>query len=174
MLSVDILYTSLEELRMKINICYASQTGNTKMLADLIEDTYRAYLVPTCEEADLVFLGSWTDKGCMVGSIQEYAKHLRHKKVFLFGTCGFGGRDYQEQLFQRASAMLDDSCQIIGHFYCQGKMPVAVRDRYVSMLQEHPDDRHLQVSIDNFDQALGHPNAQDFNDLKAVLAQLDL
>lgn len=159
---------------MKINICCASQTGNTKMLAALIEDTYQAYLVPTWEEADLVFLGSWTDKGHMADSIQECAKRLKHKKVFLFGTCGFGGSDYQEQLFQRACAMLDDSCQVVGHFYCQGKMPAAVRDRYVSMLREHPDDRHLQVSIDNFDQALSHPNAQDLKDLKAVLAQLDL
>lgn len=159
---------------MKINVCCASQTGNTKMLADLIETTYQADLVPTPEEADLIFLGSWTDKGSMADSIQACAKALRHKKVFIFGTCGFGGRDYQEQLFQRASSMLDSSCQVIGHFYCQGKMPMAVRDRYVSMLREHPDDKRLQVSVDNFDQALSHPNDQDLHDLKTLLEKLEL
>lgn len=159
---------------MKINVCCASLTGNTKMLADLIEDTYRDNLVPTPAEADLVFLGSWTDKGSMADPVQACAKTLKNKKVFLFGTCGFCSSEYKAQLFQRASAVLDSSCQIIGSFYCQGKMPLSVRDRYCSMLREHPDDKQLQVSIDNFDQALSHPDAQDLRDLKAVLAQLDL
>lgn len=164
----------MEETRMKINVCCASQTGNTTMLADLIKNTYRSDLVPTPEEADLVFLGSWTDKGSMADSMLERARTLKHKKVFIFGTCGFGGHDYQEQLFQRARAELDSSCQVVGHFYCQGKMPMAVRDRYVSMLREHPDDKKLQISVDNFDQALSHPDDQDLTDLKAVLDQLDL
>lgn len=159
---------------MKINVCCASQTGNTKMLADLIETTCRASLVPTPEEADLVFLGSWTDKGCMADSIQERARTLKDKKVFLFGTCGFGGKDYQEQLFQRAASLLDESCQIVGHFYCQGKMPMVIRDRYVSMLREHPDDKRLKVSVENFDQALSHPDSQDLDDLKAALTGLGL
>ena len=55
----------------------------------------------------------------------------------------------------------DQSNEIAGHFFCQGKMPEQVRKRYVKLLQEHPDDRQMKVSIENFDKAKGHPNEED-------------
>ena len=157
---------------MKTYLLYESKTGNTKQLADVIQELFQASMVDTLDEADLVFFGSWTDKGTFAEAMIEQAKHIHHKKVFIFGTCGFGGEAYREQLYERAAALLDDTNQVVGHFYCQGKMPPAVRDRYVSMLHEHPDDQKLQVSVRNFDQALSHPDSADLTALRAALALL--
>ena len=159
---------------MKTYIMYESKTGNTKMLADVIEETVRDTLVPTLEEAELVFLGSWTDKGNFVSTMIEKAKQLKNKKVFIFGTCGFGVGEYQDQLFHRAAALLDDSNEVVGHYYCLGKMPAGARKHFVAMLQEHPDDKKLEVRIENFDRAASHPNEEDLTKLRAELSKLAL
>ena len=43
---------------------------------------------------------------------------------------------------------------------------MAVRDRYVSLITEHPDDKKIKVSIDNFDKALSHPDENDLQNAK--------
>lgn len=55
---------------MKYSIVYSSRTGNTKLLAEhlkssLPDDSVIYFGKPSAEaaEADLIFLGFWTDKG---------------------------------------------------------------------------------------------------------------
>ena len=45
-------------------------------------------------------------------------------------------------------------------------MPIQVRERYVALIKEHPDDKNLQVSVENFDKALSHPDEKDLEDVK--------
>lgn len=45
-------------------------------------------------------------------------------------------------------------------------MPIAVRDRYVSMITQNPDDAKLKVSLQNFDEALNHPNNKDLKNVE--------
>lgn len=80
------------------------------------------------------------DPGQIKGTVQR-----RSAIIYLWYLRFGGSEDYYEQLFRRAAALLDDSNEIIGHFYCQGKMPMGVRNRYVAMLREHPDDKNMQV-----------------------------
>ena len=163
---------------MKISIVYESKTGNTKLLADKIsevcKETNDIILLSAKEamqskelaETELYFLGSWTNKGSCGVDMQEFAKTLENEQVAIFGTCGFGGsQDYYDQLAQRFEEVLSDSNTVLNSFYCQGKMPAGIRARYVSMLQEHPDDEKLEVNIENFDKAQTHP---DNNDLEMV------
>lgn len=160
---------------MKIYVICDSKTGNTRMLEEVIRQRYAGNITENPQEADVVFMGSWTDKGNCSEKVSNAVKEIKGKKVFIFGTCGFGGsEDYYEQLFRRAAALLDDSNEIIGHFYCQGKMPMGVRNRYVAMLREHPDDKNMQVSLDNFDRALSHPDKQDLEKLSSVLETLKI
>ena len=145
------------------------------MLAEVIEKKYAALLTENPAEADVVFLGSWTDKGSFSEKMKEQAEKIRGKKVFIFGTCGFGGSpEYYERLFERAAALLDESNTVIGHYYCQGRMPMAVKDRYVSMLREHPEDKKLEASIQNFEEALTHPDSEDLEKLSEALDELKL
>ena len=55
---------------------------------------------------------------------------------------------------------------MLGSFYCQGKIPIGVRNRYVAMLREHPEDQKLNASVKNFDEALSHPDEKDFADAR--------
>ena len=64
------------------------------------------------------------------------------------------------------STLIDYSNEILGEFFCQGKMPMQVKDRYVNLIKEHPDDKNLKVSIENFDKALTHPDKNDIQNAK--------
>lgn len=168
---------------MKIAIVFKSKSGNTQMIAESIRDAVskeeHAEIVcfggpeaAACADADLYFIGSWTDKGNCVDEIGEFLKGLRGKKIAYFGTAGFGGEGYYESLFERAKAAAHESNIFAGHFYCQGKMPMAVRNRYEAMIKENPEDKKLQVSLKNFDEALNHPDEKDKADAAAWAKEL--
>ena len=155
---------------MKVAIIYKSNTGNTKLIAEAINFALKENIVYIGEpkdgiDADVYFIGSWTDKGMCCVQIADYIKTLENKEIAYFGTAGFGGsEDYYHSLFERVKKICPGSNNLNEYFFCQGKMPMGVRSKYVSMLQEHPDDKKLEVSIKNFDDALNHPDETDLND----------
>ena len=163
---------------MKIAIIYKSLTGNTSLLAEEIYKVLKENVVYFGEPkegilADFYFIGSWTDKGMCCSEIADFIKTLSDKKIAFFGTAGFGGSDeYYHTLFQRVKEIYPAADNIREYFYCQGKMPMNVRSRYVAMLQEHPEDKHLQVSIENFDKALNHPDAEDLQNVSKWAAEV--
>lgn len=153
---------------MRIAIVYQSVTGNTKLVAEAIRSALDPGSVVYCgapaqvPEADLYFVGSWTDKGSCCKEIGAFLSGLEGKPVAWFGTAGFGGApEYYDALSARSTSLLPASSRVLGRFYCQGKMPMSVRDRYVALLTEHPDDKKLAVSVENFDRALSHPDQDD-------------
>lgn len=155
---------------MKVMIIFDSNTGNTEKIALRIQETcqkQKIELVNDINCADLIFLGTWIDKGNCSHKIQAVLKSLKNKKIAFFATAGFGGsQEYYNKLAERFDSTVDPSNQILGHFFCQGKMPLATRERYVKMIQEHPEDKKLQVSLDNFDAALNHPDQNDLDNAK--------
>ena len=44
---------------------------------------------------------------------------------------------------------------------CQGKMPMAMRERYVKMKEDPNHKPNLDMLIENFDRALSHPDKAD-------------
>ncbi len=158
---------------MKIAIIYDSNTGNTKELALAIKDALKGYEVVYCDKpgdvipkADIYFIGSWTDKGDTSNKIKAVLKDLHDQKIAYFATAGFNDDGYYKRLFLRAKINIPDDNEILGHFYCQGKMPMAVRERYEALIKANPDDQKLMVSISNFDEALSHPNHDDIDNVK--------
>lgn len=153
---------------MKIAIIYDSASGNTKAIAMAIQRAMEGQNVvyvgpPQADiQAELYFVGSWTDKGMCTSAVLSCLKSLRNSRIAYFGTAGFGGSEsYYQMLFQRIAGEMDPSNRILGSFYCQGKMPMAVRDRYAKMLEKNPDDAKARASLENFDRALEHPNDLD-------------
>ena len=100
---------------MKYAVIYESATGNTEMLAKEIKSTLgkekcvcfgtpEEELQSKAEDADLIFLGFWTDKGECSEKIRKYMETLHNRNVFLFGTAGFGGSEqYFTQILPRIS-----------------------------------------------------------------------
>ena len=143
-------------------VVYNSLTGNTKLLAD----TIREVLPCDNDNNDTVFVGFWTDKGTADSKTIEYLKLLRNKKIFLFGTCGFGGSEaYFERILTNVKSNIDSSNEIIGEYMCQGKMPSSVRERYLKMKESDNCPPNIDALIDNFDMALSHPDDIDLDNL---------
>ena len=42
------------------------------------------------------------------------------------------------------------------------------------MLQEHPEDKRMQASLENFEEALTHPDQKDLDRLSELLDELKL
>ena len=53
---------------------------------------------------------------------------------------------------------------------CQGKMPMAVRERYEKMLASPNPAPNLEQMIQNFDQALSHPDGEDLQRLTQAVS----
>ena len=159
---------------MRYAIVFSSRTGNTRLLADTLrsclppEDCcYFGTPDPAALEADALYVGFWTDKGHADDATTEFLKQLQGKKVFLYGTAGFGGsEEYFEKILKAVQKSLDKSNTLTGSFMCQGKMPLSVRQRYEKMKAQPIPLPNVDALIRNFDSALSHPDAEDLEHLK--------
>lgn len=174
---------------MSYSVVFSSKTGNTERLAKRI---HKAMGEESCSYfggpedapadarfADVVFVGSWTDKGQACAETTAFLSKLDGARVFLFGTCGFGASDeYFNQVLARFRGLMPSSCELVGSFMCQGSMEPAVRERYEGMLAAaepaSPEAKRAQLLIDNFDAALSHPNNDDYRALEADLREAGL
>lgn len=159
---------------MKGKIIYESKTGNTKLIAEELSEAIKQdndILLQSIEEAfdnnihqdiDIYFLGSWTNKGDCGEEMKKFCNSINGEKVAIFGTAGFGGsQDYFDNLATRFKEALPNSNEVLGNFFCQGKMPSGIRNRYEAMLKANPEDENLKVNIQNFDLAQSHPDKYD-------------
>ncbi len=153
---------------MSYAIICSSKTGNTEKLAQRVREVLGEENECPVVDADLVLVGSWTDKGGMDPALADTLPQLAGKKVFLFGTCGFGGSQaYYDRVLDRFAAALPEGARVVGRFMCQGQMPPSVRERYVKMSNQDP--ARFEPMIENFDRALGHPDAADLVAFEATL-----
>ena len=113
-------------------------------------------VMPTWYSSALVRQGSCSP------AVQHFLQGLVGKRVFLFGTCGFGESDeYFAQILDRVRAYLPADAQYIGGAMCQGKMGMGVKRRYEGML-ERSENAQARMLIDNWNKAQSHPNEGDF------------
>lgn len=154
---------------MRYSIVYSSNTGNTRQLAEEIEKQLPAGELVYCGapdaaalQAEVLFVGFWTDKGSCDEKVAELLKQADGKTVYLFGTAGFGqSQQYFDQILARVRENLPAGALYGGGFMCQGRMPQAVRSRYEAMQAKEPENARYKMLIENFDAALAHPNADD-------------
>ena len=120
-------------------------------------------------EADVVFVGFWCDKGSCSPAVQHFLQGRVGKRVFLFGTCGFGESDeYFAQILDRVRTYLPADAQYIGGAMCQGKMGMGVKRRYEGMLEKDPENAQARMLIDNWNKAQSHPNEDDVSRIAAA------
>lgn len=159
---------------MEYSIVFSSNTGNTAQLAKIIKESLPkdeiVYYGTPSENAILaptLFVGFWTNRGTCDELTKAFLKSLHNKKVFLFGTAGFGGdEDYFKKIGNTIKENIDSSVQIEGFFMCQGKMPLSVLERYKKMLVNSLNPESVISNIDNFNRALVHPNQDDLETLR--------
>lgn len=179
---------------MNIALITNSKSGNTAQLAQALREAFAVSDVQlVCDvelpdapdvsqledavsralAADAVCVGFWCDKGSCTEGVAKLLERMDGKRVFLFGTCGFGGsQEYFDQIIERVKEHLPQTAELAGAFMCQGKMGPGVRARYEAMLAKDPTDTWARALIDNFDAALAHPNAEDLKAAASLAARV--
>ena len=161
----------------RYSIIFSSLTGNTKKLAETIRAVLPAedcdyFGAPETAElySEMLYVGFWTDKGNADCAALGLLSKLRGKKVFLFGTAGFGGSAaYFEKILDHVKQSVDPSNTVVGEYMCQGKMPQSVRDRYMKMKAQPEHPANIDALIENFDRALSHPDEDDLERLRKII-----
>ena len=154
---------------MRYSIVYTSRTGNTQQVAAAIRDALPPeglvwFGAPDDRAlaADLIFAGSWTDKGTCDEIMGPFLAKLDGKTVAPFGTAGFGGsRTYFETILGRVEEHLPKTASVREGFMCAGKMGPALRERYAGVLAQNPEDPQAKMMLVNWDRASTHPDADD-------------
>ena len=156
---------------LKYLVIYASETGNTKKLA---EEIYKA--LPSSKkdkalvdvrtwngtlDAETYFIGFWANRGSCTLEIIDILSSLNHRNIALFGTCGTGNaKGYYSLLEQNASVWISDDNNYLGSYFCQGKMTDELRAKYESYRGKCDDEKIDQI-IKIFDSAKNHPSRED-------------
>lgn len=115
----------------RYSIIFNSKTGNTRKLADAIHE---ALPQENCDlfgavEGDVpasetLYIGFWTDKGSADKATAELLAKLKNRKIFLFGTAGFGGsEEYFTNILDNVKKLINESNTVVGEYMCQGRMP---------------------------------------------------
>ncbi len=152
-------------------IIYDSNTGNTEKLAIKIHQLYPDSIISHVNEkkeviGDILYLGSWCDKGNMTEAMQNFVHTLHHKKIFVFGTCGFGkDQNYFDMITKRMISSIPNDNEVIGSFICQGKIDPKFQKKYEDMLKDEKTRKQAETMLENFKLASSHP---DYNDLQAL------
>lgn len=163
-------------------VLYSSETGNTKSVANAIFNALPGIQKELCnikdfhfdKEARLYFVGFRTICGSCDINIISFLCGLQEKKIALFGTCGFGkNSEYYHRITNNVSAFISDDCEYLGGFLCQGKMLPEIKKRYEAMLPTACENQEkIQSFLSNYEDALSHPNEQDFMNAQAFAQQI--
>lgn len=175
---------------MTCSMVVNSKSGNTRMVSGAIKRALTAagaefiHAAAVCDTmdrdqietearaagaADVVLVGFWCDKGTCTSSVADLLSRLSGKRIFLFGTCGFGSSDaYYKEIIDRVSSNLPLDAELVGWTMCQGKMGPAVRERYEAMLKDDPEDERARLLIENYDVAKSHPTKEDLENMAAA------
>ena len=146
-------------------VVYESETGNTKKIATEIfaslpgmsKDLINLHERTDFPEAKIYFVGFCVHRGTC-------SLEMSYKSVALFGTCGAGNSlEYYKKIASSVRIWLEDDNRYLGSFICQGKMPLAVRQKYESLLNtpEDCDCQQIRRQLQNFDEAMIHPTRTD-------------
>jgi len=151
-------------------IVYLSATGNTKMLADTIAETvgdvvYNGKPDDAAKAADTIYVGFWTQAFSCPKPIADFLGSLDGKKVFLFGTAGYGNTDeFFANIINSAKENIPASCELIGSYMCMGK----VSENKMKAIAEDQEKFNSMKAM--LDESQSHPNAADIDGLKKALA----
>ena len=163
----------------RYSIVFSSVTGNTRQLAEAIRESlpetgcdYFGLCSAEALKSEMLYVGFWTDKGNADEASLALLKTLKSKKIFLFGTAGFGiSEDYFRRVLDNVRLSIDESNSIVGEYMCQGRMPRSVRERYVALKAQPQHPANIDALIENFDLALSHPDAADLDKLKKLVQE---
>ena len=155
---------------LKYLVVYASESGNTKMIA---EEIFKAIPSPSKDivnirqwtgklDAETYFIGFWANHGSCSLEIIDLLSSLINKNIAIFGTCGMNNtEEYYKNIETNVRAWISDSNYYLGSYFCQGKMPALIREKYEKCRDKCDDQYIIDHMISMYEEGLQHPNRQD-------------
>lgn len=167
---------------MNILICYSSKTGNTRKIAEAIQqaipeaEMFPVESAPEPSQFDLVFMGFWVDKGTADANAIKYMTTLKAQKVALFATLGaYPESQHAQDSLDNAVNLIPD-CDVVARFICQGAIDRKLTDWMRTLPPEHPHAPNAE-RIQRWTDAASHPNEDDCRDAQfwagSVIAALN-
>lgn len=163
-------------------IVYASNTGNTKRVAEAmfaalpegsaIKDIRDVANGSFCEAYDVVVIGYWVTRGGPDARTKLLLPELKHKEVVLFQTLGAEtGSEHAVTSLARAAHLVGEGCNILGTFSCRGKINPALLEKRKDLPPENPHHAS-EANLARWAAAAGHPNEADLESAKAFIGNM--
>lgn len=159
----------------KFAICYASKTGNTKKIAEVLHsvapekfDLLDASTSPDLTVYDMVVFGYGVDKGGPYASCHQLMSTISGKAVVLFQTLGAEAMgEHAMCCAANGGACLGPKNHIIGTFSCQG----AIDPKLIEMMRKMPAGPHSATPENEarWAKAASHPDENDLENAKAFM-----
>jgi flavodoxin len=154
---------------MKILIVYSSRSGNTKKLADVVnqqlgeEKTFCSIgEAPEPDGYDLVVLGFWLQAGQPDPKSSKYLKKIGKNKLFLMATHGAAAASAHAANAMAQAKSLASEAELLGTFNCPGEVNPKTLEKL--MVKDPPPPW-----IGDADGAAGHPDGDDIKLLTQVV-----
>lgn len=163
---------------MKYAVIYMSETGNTEELAKNIfvslpgndKAIINVKKMTELPQADHYFIGFPVKNRTCGIKILNVLEQLDNVKISLFATCGLPANEKYKQYIENAvSPWINDDCDHLGFFLCQGKASEKFRDkletetgyssdeldRIMELASAHPDDKDIDRLFEFVDHVTG-------------------
>lgn len=157
---------------MKSVIIYSSKTGNTKKIANAIQEKLNAQMICEVEKLenfdykqyDLIVVGGWIDKGHMNETIKKFMDNIHEKKIAFFFTLGAYPTSMHayDCINNIKSDFEKNNNNVIAHFHCQG----AIDPKLIEYMKNLPKGHGHGVDEDRtrrWEDAKNHPNQEDMH-----------
>lgn len=160
---------------MKYEISYLSKSGNTAKLAEAIasmlppEDTKITDLAlgEAAGGADISFVGFDVESGPVPLKVMDALDYAEGKTVALFATCFLEPtQEVYASVERRVAPFLPNECDYKGLFLCAGALPENIFAGIKKNISVHPNDAEASALLERYESAIGHPNAQDIENLE--------
>jgi flavodoxin len=156
---------------MKTLIVYASQTGNTKKLAEAVSDLLGGEkTVCHIDEApdpagfELIALGFWLQAGKPDPKSSDYLSKIGGANLFLFATHGASAESAHALKAMDQAKSLAPSARLAGAFNCQGEVNPAFLEK---VRKKDPQPPWIKDAPD----AVGHPDQSDIDRLTGIVKE---
>lgn len=151
---------------MKTLIAYSFKTGNTKKVAEAINEVVEGDIAdlrdkPDISSYDNIIIGYWADKDA-----DEFMDNISGKTCGIFATAGVSGEsDHAQDIINYGKEKLESQGnKIITSFICQGK----IDPKLTEMMKNNDNPHHPwdEERAKRHEQAADHPNEEDFTNAK--------
>jgi flavodoxin len=165
---------------MKYEVAYVSNSGNTAALAKELAAMLPQGSVQVrdlakgdeLEEADVYCIGFGVNRGAVPIKIMNALDLLEGKTILLFVTCGMEPtEEYKAAIQHKLQPFLPDDCDYRGLFLCAGQFPDQALQSIRSALEAQPENEQAKSLLEHDKKTRGHPNAQDYAQLRDFLRQ---